>query len=189
MLKPNIPWKNMQCWKLSKNEGYKNPMIEGKIRRPIRAQNSGSHALNSPSAGATDLGQGRNTHSHHRGPTSQHLSQSCGHQEPTSGWQIPLVSRTRVKSTNLLLRHGKSPLVLKVGSRCKTSSSQPCLPWFPHIIMRGGSSIGDTPQVAHQLISLFISPQASGVQAEVASLWVPEVAQESWYGFSSYFPL
>ena len=52
-----MPWKNMQCLKLSKNEATSNPMIQGK--------NSGSHGSKGSLAGATDLGQGHRTHNRH----------------------------------------------------------------------------------------------------------------------------
>ena len=66
--KTKQPWKNMQCWKVSRNEATRNSMIQGKLSWPIRAQNLSSHGSKGPPAGATNLGQGWHTHNFHLGP-------------------------------------------------------------------------------------------------------------------------
>ena len=48
MPNPNMPLKNMQCWKSSRNAGCKHLMIQWKNCGPIKAQESGSHGSKGP---------------------------------------------------------------------------------------------------------------------------------------------
>ena len=48
MLKPHMPGKALQCWKMSKNAGEMHPKSQGAKHRPIRVHSSGSHGSKGP---------------------------------------------------------------------------------------------------------------------------------------------
>jgi hypothetical protein len=73
-------------------------MIQGKTRRPIRVQDSGSHGSMGPPAGATYLGQGRRTQNRHLGPLTSPSA------EAEVGWGSGPVGRPAWSA-----KHGSAP--------------------------------------------------------------------------------
>jgi len=124
MSNPNMPLKNMQCWKSSRNAGCKHLMIKCEICWPIRAEESGSYGSKGPLTGATDLEQRPHHPRMWLGPTG-------GSSGPWAVGRSARLAEQPKAQPPYSLWCGNLPLVHEVGSKWISCSSSPYTPMAP----------------------------------------------------------